>query len=69
MSEKIRVMNPMGYPHQVTQLGMAPRPDSLQVSMLRGLHPYLPPTLILDPITARQFVDWGGFDTKEKLIR
>jgi hypothetical protein len=37
--------------------------------MLRGLHPYLPPTLVLDPITARQFIDRGGFDTKEKLIR
>jgi hypothetical protein len=38
-------------------------------NMLRGLHPYLPPTLVLDPITAQQFVDRGGFDTKEKLIR
>lgn len=38
-------------------------------TMLRGLHPYLPPTLVLDPITARQFVDRGGFDTKEKLIQ
>jgi hypothetical protein len=38
-------------------------------SMLRGLHPYLPPTLVLDPITAQQFVDRGGFDTKEKLIQ
>jgi hypothetical protein len=38
-------------------------------SMLRGMNPYLPPTLILDPITARQFVDRGGFDTKEKLIQ
>lgn len=26
------------------------------------------PTLLLDPITARQFIDRGGFDTKEKLI-
>ena len=25
--------------------------------------------LLLDPITARQFIDRGGFDTKEKLIR
>lgn len=39
------------------------------VSQLRGLNPHTPPTLILDPITARQFVDRGGFDTKEKLIR
>ena len=38
-------------------------------SMLRGLHPHNPPTLLLDPITARQFIDRGGFDTKEKLIR
>ena len=30
MGEKIRVMNPMGYPPQVIQLGMAPRLDSLQ---------------------------------------
>jgi hypothetical protein len=37
--------------------------------MLRGLHPYLPPTLVLDPITARQFVDRGGFDTADKLIQ
>jgi hypothetical protein len=37
--------------------------------MLCGLHPYLPPTLVLDPITARQFVDRGGFDSKEKLIQ
>jgi hypothetical protein len=38
-------------------------------NMLRGLHPYLPPTLVLDPITAQQFVDRGGFDTAETLIR
>jgi hypothetical protein len=38
-------------------------------NMLRGLHPYLPPTLVLDPITANQFIDRGGFDTKEKLIQ
>jgi hypothetical protein len=38
-------------------------------NMLRGLHPYLPPTLVLDPITAQQFVDRGGFDTADKLIR
>ena len=35
--------------------------------MLRGMNPFNPPTLVLDPITARQFVDRGGFDTKEKL--
>jgi hypothetical protein len=38
-------------------------------NMLRGINPHLAPTLVLDPITARQFVDRGGFDTKEKLIR
>jgi hypothetical protein len=38
-------------------------------NMLRGLHPYLPPTLVLDPITAQQFVDRGGFDTVDKLIQ
>ncbi len=27
------------------------------------------PTMLLDPIVARQFVERGGFDTKEKLIR
>ena len=37
-------------------------------NLLRGMNPHIPPTLILDPITARQFVDRGGFDTKEKLI-
>lgn len=37
--------------------------------LLRGLNPHTPPTFILDPIVARQFVERGGFDTKEKLIR
>jgi hypothetical protein len=37
-------------------------------NLLRGLDPHCPPTLLLDPITARQFIDRGGFDTKEKLI-
>ena len=37
-------------------------------NMLRGMNPMNPPTLILDPITARQFIDRAGFDTKEKLI-
>jgi len=36
--------------------------------MLRGLDPRTPPTLLLDPLTARQFIERGGFDTKEKLI-
>jgi len=30
MSEKIRVMNPMGYPPKITRLGMAPRLDTLE---------------------------------------
>jgi hypothetical protein len=38
-------------------------------NMLRGLDPHTPPTFVLDPITARQFIDRGGFDTKEKLIQ
>lgn len=29
MAEKIRVYNPMGYPPKITQLGMAPRLDTL----------------------------------------
>src|SRR5215467_10220112 len=31
-------------------------------NLLRGLDPDTAPTLVLDPITARQFVDRGGFD-------
>ena len=38
-------------------------------TMLRGLNPHNPPTLVLDPITANLFVVRGGFDTKEKLIQ
>ena len=37
--------------------------------LLNGINPTLDPVLILDPITARQFIDRGGFDTKEKPIR
>ena len=37
-------------------------------NMLIGLHPHNPPALILDPTTAQQCIDRGGFDTKEKLI-
>src|SRR3954469_15820180 len=37
-------------------------------NLLRGLDPHSPPVFVLDPITAQQFVDRGGFDTKEKLI-
>ena len=36
--------------------------------MLRGMDPNVPPTLVLDPIAARQFVDRGGFVTKDALI-
>src|SRR5256714_12928678 len=36
--------------------------------MLRGMDPHGPPTLLLDPIAARQFVDRGGFTTKDLLI-
>ena len=38
-------------------------------NMLRGMDAHSAPTLLLDPITARQFIDRGGFDTKEKLIQ
>ena len=37
-------------------------------NMLRGMDPHNAPVFVLDPITARQFIDRGGFDTKEKLI-
>ena len=37
--------------------------------MLTGTDQITAPCLLLDPITARQFVERGGFDTKEKLIR
>jgi hypothetical protein len=30
MGNKITVLNPMGYPPQITQLGMAPRLDTLE---------------------------------------
>ncbi len=39
------------------------------LNLLRGFDPHCPPTYLLDPITARQFVERGGFDTKEKLIK
>jgi hypothetical protein len=38
-------------------------------SMLRGMDAHSAPTFVLDPIAARQFIDRGGFDTKEKLIQ
>src|ERR1700694_835261 len=37
-------------------------------SMLRGFDPHEQLCLVLDPITARLFIDRGGFDTKDKLI-
>jgi hypothetical protein len=37
--------------------------------MLAGIDGNSVPCLLLDPITARQFVERGGFDTKAKLIR
>ncbi|MBI4202954.1 MAG: hypothetical protein HY532_07585 [Chloroflexi bacterium] len=37
--------------------------------MLRGLSGHSNPTLLVDPLTARQFIDRAGFDTKEKLIQ
>jgi hypothetical protein len=32
------------------------------------MDPHESPVFVLDPITARQFIDRGGLDTKEKLI-
>jgi hypothetical protein len=37
-------------------------------NMLRGMDPHTPPVLLLDPITARQFIDRGGFTKKDALI-
>src|SRR6478736_2989504 len=37
--------------------------------MLAGIDGNSAPCLLLDPITARQFIDRGAFDTKAKLIR
>ncbi|MDB5860814.1 MAG: hypothetical protein JWQ76_4503 [Ramlibacter sp.] len=37
--------------------------------MLLGTDALTPPVLVLDPLTARQFIARGGFDTKAKLIR
>src|SRR6266540_3597660 len=37
-------------------------------NMLRSMDPHIPPTLLLDPITAQQFIDRGGFGKKEALI-
>ena len=38
------------------------------LNLVRGFDPHTQIVYVLDPITARQFVDRGGFDTKEKLI-
>ena len=40
-----------------------------EIGPFATLLPHEQPCLVLDPITARQFVDRGGFDTKEKLIK
>jgi hypothetical protein len=37
--------------------------------MLAGIDGNSAPCLLLDPLTARQFIDRGGFDRKDKLIR
>ena len=37
-------------------------------NLLRGMDPHSAPVFVLDQITARQFIDRGGFDTKEQLI-
>src|SRR5215468_10063566 len=37
-------------------------------NMLRGMDPHGPPTFLLDPIAARQFIDRGGFTKKDALI-
>lgn len=37
--------------------------------MLAGIDGQSAPCLLLDPLTAQQFIDRGGFDTKAKLIR
>jgi hypothetical protein len=37
-------------------------------NLLRGMDPHNSPVFLLDPITARQFIDRGGFVDKEQLI-
>jgi hypothetical protein len=37
--------------------------------MLRGMDPSCKPVFVLDPLTARQFIERAGFDTKAKLIQ
>lgn len=41
--------------------------DAVQ-RMLTGMDPLCRPCFVLDPIAARQFVERGGFDTRDKLI-
>ncbi len=38
------------------------------IQMLRGMDPHEAPTFVLDPITARQFVDRGGFHSVDELV-
>src|SRR5215216_54372 len=38
------------------------------LNLVRGFDPHTEIVYVLDPITAQQFVDRGGFDNKEKLI-
>ena len=38
-------------------------------NMLRGMDAHSAPTFVLDPIAARQFIDRGNFDTKEKFLQ
>src|SRR2546428_13525560 len=72
MKAKITVLNPAGFPPKVTRKELAPRLPTLEGkhvgNMLRGMDPHTPPTLLLDPITARQFIDRGGFMKKDALI-
>ncbi len=72
MKAKITVLNPAGFPPKVTRKELAPRLPTLEGktvgNMLRGMDPHTPPTLLLDPITARQFIDRGGFLKMDALI-
>src|SRR5262249_8344432 len=38
------------------------------LNLLHGFDPHMAPIFVLDPTPARQFVDRGGSDSKEKLI-
>ena len=54
MGNKITVLNPMGYPPKIEQLGMAPRPDSL-----KGRTVYLVDCRFDDgDILMRQMAEW-----------